>query len=127
MRSATIVGEVPTQTFALMRLLLAVLHRAVDGPGDSRDWAALWRATTLPVAPVADYLGAFCGRFGLLHPATPFYQVADLRTANNEVFGLERLIADMPTGEPLFTTRLKAGIDKISFAEAAVGSALSGV
>jgi CRISPR system Cascade subunit CasA len=115
----TVVGEVPTQTFALMRLLLAILHRAVDGPGDSRDWAALWRATTLPVVPVADYLGAFRGRFGLLHPATPFYQVADLRTANNEAFGLERLIADMPTGEPLFTTRLKAGVDKISFAEAA--------
>jgi CRISPR system Cascade subunit CasA len=115
----TVVGEVPTQTFALVRLLLAILHRAVDGPPDSRDWAALWRATTLPVAPVADYLGAFRGRFDLLHPTTPFYQVADLRTANNEVFGLERLIADMPTGEPMFTTRLKTGVDKISLAEAA--------
>ncbi len=29
---AGLVGEVPTQVFALTRLLLAVLHRAVDGP-----------------------------------------------------------------------------------------------
>lgn len=29
-----IVGEVPTQTFAITRLLLAILHRAVNGPRD---------------------------------------------------------------------------------------------
>jgi CRISPR system Cascade subunit CasA len=116
---ATIVGEVPTQIFAFVRLLLAILHRAVDGPGDSQDWSALWRATILPPAAIADYLGAFRERFDLLHPTRPFYQVADLRTAKNDVFGLERLIADVPTGEPFFTTRLKAGVDKISFAEAA--------
>ena len=42
-----------------------------------------------------------------------------MRTAKNEVFGLHRLIADVPNGEPYFTTRLKAGIERISFAEAA--------
>jgi CRISPR system Cascade subunit CasA len=118
-QTTTIVGEVPTQTFALARLALAVLHRAVDGPPDPRDWAALWRAPTLPAPVIADYLSAFRERFDLLHPTMPFYQVADLHTANKEVFGLARLIADVPTGEPLFTTRLKAGIDRISFAEAA--------
>jgi CRISPR system Cascade subunit CasA len=35
------------------------------------------------------------------------------------VFGLDRLIADVPTGEPFFTTRLKAGVERISPAEAA--------
>jgi CRISPR system Cascade subunit CasA len=33
-----IVGEVPTQTFALVRLLLAILHRATDGPPDGHAW-----------------------------------------------------------------------------------------
>jgi CRISPR system Cascade subunit CasA len=64
----TIVGEVPTQTFALARLLLAILHRATDGPADGHAWGALWRDPTLPVADVADYLGAFRDRFDLLHP-----------------------------------------------------------
>jgi CRISPR system Cascade subunit CasA len=114
-----IVGEVPTQTFALVRLLLAILHRATDGPPDGHAWRALWRDPTLPVADVTDYLGAFRDRFDLLHPVTPFYQVAELRTAKGEVFGLDRLIADVPTGEPFFTTRLKAGVERISPAEAA--------
>jgi CRISPR system Cascade subunit CasA len=114
-----IVGEVPTQTFALVRLLLAILHRATDGPPDGHAWGALWHDAALPAADVADYLDAFRDRFDLLHPTTPFYQVADLRTAKGEVFGLDRLIADVPTGEPFFTTRLKAGVERISPAEAA--------
>ena len=38
-----VVGEVPTQTFAITRLLLAILHRALDGPSSIDDWARLWR------------------------------------------------------------------------------------
>jgi CRISPR system Cascade subunit CasA len=114
-----IVGEVPTQTFALVRLLLAILHRATDGPPDGHVWGVLWRDAVLPVADVVDYLDAFRDRFDLLHAATPFYQVADLRTAKGEAFGLDRLVADVPSRKPFFTTRLKAGLERISPAEAA--------
>lgn len=115
----TVVGDLPTQTFAIVRLLLAILHRAVDGPAKPEDWAVLWRTPGLPVGDVTEYLGEFRDRFDLLHPRTPFYQVADLRTTKNEVFRLDRLIADVPNGAPYFTTRLKDGLDRISFAEAA--------
>jgi len=30
-------GDLPTQTFAILRLLLAILHRSVNGPADT--WA----------------------------------------------------------------------------------------
>ncbi len=111
-------GDVPTQTFALTRLLLAVLHGALDGPRDLDDWEKLWRAEELPVELIASYLSRYRARFDLLHPETPFMQVADLRTAKGEVSDLSKLIADVPNGVPFFTTRL-GGPLSLSLAEGA--------
>ncbi|MGO4758147.1 type I-E CRISPR-associated protein Cse1/CasA, partial [Streptomyces sp. 2MCAF27] len=74
-----LVGDVPTQEFALLRLILAVLHDAVDGPEDVDVWEKLWEAND-PFAAVPDYLERHRQRFDLLHPTYPFFQVADLRT-----------------------------------------------
>ena len=41
-RLRRLVGDVPTQEFALLRLLLAILHDAVEGPGDLDHWQQLW-------------------------------------------------------------------------------------
>lgn len=115
----TIAGDLPTQTMALLRLLLAVLHRAVDGPADERAWRTLWRAPTLPLADLDDYLDDYQDRFDLLHATTPFYQVADLRTEAGKPVGLEPLIADVPNGAPYLTSRLGTGLASIGPAEAA--------
>lgn len=114
-----IAGDLPTQTFALTRLALAVLHRAVYGPQDAEQWAELWRRPTLPVEEIAGYLGEYRDRFDLLHAETPFFQVADLHTARDEAFGLQRLIADVPNGEPFFTTRIAEGLAHLLYPEAA--------
>ncbi|WP_262016043.1 type I-E CRISPR-associated protein Cse1/CasA [Micromonospora sp. Mcm103] len=111
--------ELPTQTFAILRLALAILHRATDGPPSEAAWLALWRDRRLPVADVRDYLGEFRDRFDLLHPEHPFYQVADLRASKDGACGLERLIADVPNGMQFLTTRAGAGMASISPAEAA--------
>ncbi|MDG4771245.1 type I-E CRISPR-associated protein Cse1/CasA [Solwaraspora sp. WMMD792] len=113
-----ITGDVPTQEFAVLRLLLAVLHDTVGGPSED-DWEQLWAAADLPVDDILDYLDERRERFDLLHPTTPFYQVADLRTSKGEVFGLERLIADVPSGAPLFTARSGPALRRITPAEAA--------
>lgn len=118
-RVKAVVGEVPTQVFAIVRLLLAVLHRAVDGPPDEAAWRELWRADRLPVGRLESYADTWRGRFDLLDPVTPFYQVADLRTARGEVFSLDRLLGDVPTGERYFSMRQGAGIERIGWAEAA--------
>ncbi|WP_282699696.1 type I-E CRISPR-associated protein Cse1/CasA [Streptomyces sp. CC219B] len=112
-----IVGDVPTQEFALLRLLLAVAHDALDGPRNTEDWAELW-ADDDCFAPVPVYLDTHSERFDLLHPRTPFFQVADLHTARDEVFSLNRIVADVPNGEPFFTSRMPA-VDRLGFAEAA--------
>ncbi|TAM71060.1 MAG: type I-E CRISPR-associated protein Cse1/CasA [Microbacteriaceae bacterium] len=115
-----LVGEVPTQVFAITRLLLAILHRSlpeINRPVD--DWIELWNEPKLLTELIDDYLCQWSERFDLLHPETPFYQVAQLHTKKGEVSGLEKLIADVPNGEPFFTTRRDRGVGSISVAEAA--------
>ncbi|WP_282701206.1 type I-E CRISPR-associated protein Cse1/CasA, partial [Streptomyces sp. CC219B] len=50
-----VTGEPATQEFALVRLLLAVAHDALDGPGDVEEWAQLWEDPDC-FGPVQAYL-----------------------------------------------------------------------
>lgn len=110
-------GEIPTQAFAILRLLLAIHHDAIgfhvqadldravmEGPDTSR---------------ILAYLDGYADRFDLFHPERPFFQVAGLRTARNEASGLEKLISDVPNGRPYLTTRGGRALERISAAEAA--------
>jgi CRISPR system Cascade subunit CasA len=112
-----LVGDVPSQELALLRLLMAILHDAVDGPADIADWQELWD-DGLPIERITGYLDRHRGRFDLLHPSLPFYQTAELRTAKGEVNTLDRIVADVPNGLPFFTMRGR-GVDRLTFAEAA--------
>ncbi|GAA2699132.1 type I-E CRISPR-associated protein Cse1/CasA [Nonomuraea recticatena] len=112
-----LVGDVPTQEFALLRLLLAILHDAIEGPQDLQDWHELWNEG-LPAARVETYLDGCRSRFDLLHPETPFFQTAGLRNATGEISSLDRLVADVPNGAPFFTMRAR-GAGRLDFAEAA--------
>ncbi|WP_277743772.1 type I-E CRISPR-associated protein Cse1/CasA [Streptomyces sp. LX-29] len=112
-----LVGDLPTQEFALLRLLLAILYDALDGPTDVEEWSELWLSVD-PFAPVADYLDTHRDHFDLLHAKQPFFQVADLRTEKDEVASLNRIVADVPNGDPFFAMR-RPGVDRLSYAEAA--------
>ncbi|MFD9142783.1 type I-E CRISPR-associated protein Cse1/CasA [[Kitasatospora] papulosa] len=112
-----IVGDLPTQEFALVRLLLAIAHDALDGPADIDGWADLWSDEQC-FAPVGPYLDAHTHRFDLLDTTAPFFQTAGLRTTKDEVFSLNRIVADVPNGEPFFSARMP-DVDRLTFAEAA--------
>lgn len=112
-----LVGDLPTQEFALLRLLLAILHDAVDGPAEIEDWGDLWESDD-PFAAVPAYLDRHRDRFDLLHPHHPFFQVAGLRTEKDDVGPLNRIVADVPNGDLFFSMR-RPGPGKLSFAEAA--------
>ncbi len=133
---ARIGGEVPTQSFAILGLLSAILRRVMvkrfNGMGrlgaSSLGRSASWGPTEWQMSfhdpdgllqDVGDYLAEFHDRFDLRDAARPFYQVADLHTSKNDYSGLEVLLADVPNGEPFFTTRLREGNQRISWAEAA--------
>lgn len=116
-RLRRVVGDIPTQEFALLRLLLAILHDTVDGPEDTEHWRELWEGG-LPAEEIATYLDRCRHRFDLLHPETPFFQVGELRTAKDEISSLDRIVGDVPNGAPFFTMRAR-GTDRLDFAEAA--------
>lgn len=113
-----LLGDIPTQAFAILRVLEAVLHRAVEGPTDDGDWLSL-RTEGPPVEAVEVYLRRWEHRFWLFDNAEPFFQVADLHTTKNAMTGLERIIADVPPKDPFFTVRLGEQLDRITPAEAA--------
>ncbi|MER6407528.1 type I-E CRISPR-associated protein Cse1/CasA [Streptomyces viridosporus] len=112
-----VVSDLATQEFALVRLLMAVAHDALDGPADIEEWAELWEDPDC-FAPVQAYLEEHRERFDLLHPVTPFLQTAGLRTTKDEVFSLNRIVADVPAGEPFFSARMP-DVERLTFAEAA--------
>ncbi|MCB9440931.1 MAG: type I-E CRISPR-associated protein Cse1/CasA [Mycolicibacterium sp.] len=113
-------GDVPTQTFAITRLLLAVVRRAVDWTSEPLErWSQMWEYGRLPETEIDAYLARVHQRFDLLHPTEPFYQVADLHTAKGDFRPVELLLIDIPSGNKYFTTRAGAGVESLSFAEAA--------
>ncbi|EFL35733.1 CRISPR-associated protein [Streptomyces viridochromogenes DSM 40736] len=112
-----VTSDLATQEFALIRLFLAVAHDALDGPKDIEEWAELWEDPDC-FTPVQAYLGEHRERFDLFHPVTPFLQTAGLRTARDEVFSLNRIVADVPAGEPFFSARMP-GVERLTPAEAA--------
>ncbi len=120
-----LVGDLPTQELALVRLLLAILYDACDeadgrsagAPATLEDWEALWESPD-SFDVVADYLDRYRDRFDLLHPERPFFQVAGLHTQKHEVASLNRVVADVPNGEAFFSMR-PPGVDRLGLAEAA--------
>ena len=112
-----IVAELPTTSFAILRLLLAILHRAHNDRVSVEDWRG-WRQNGLPLDVIDAYLDPFHDRFDLFG-ARPFFQVADLTTAKGERKDVSPLIADLPSNNRLFTNRAAEGAASLSFAEAA--------
>lgn len=113
-------GDIPTQAFAIQRILLAIVRRAIEwGPDPVERWERIWLGRQLPEAEIECYLERVRDRFDLLHPATPFYQVPDFRTSSGEFKPASLLISDIPPGAKYFTTRAGSGAERLSFAEAA--------
>lgn len=113
-------GELPSQDFAVLRILLAVLYRVFNSESLERAtkaWGRLWKANTLPIEQIDAYLDKWHHRFNLFDPKVPFFQVADLRTAKGHTRPLSLLIPDSPKEDALFSMRRY--YETISPAEAA--------
>lgn len=126
-------GELPTQDFAILRLLLAVLHAVFyhvdvlgnEAPMENADdaitrWKELWKLGYFPEEPIREYLETWRERFWLFHPERPFYQ------ANSAQIGTEYTTAKL-NGElsessnklRLFPQRSGIGKSSVDYAEAA--------
>ncbi len=72
-----LVDASPLASFALHRLLLAILHRNF-GPADSSEWKSLWDHGLWDRETLATYFARWESHFDLFDPAHPFYQTASL-------------------------------------------------
>ena len=68
----------PLATVAVTRFLLAVLHRAIDGPADEHAWLELWSRRSLSMEGIDPYLARWRHRLDLFDPARPFMQVPSI-------------------------------------------------
>lgn len=113
-----VAADLSTVNTAIMRLLAAIGLRAT-GPTDINDWEQWWAEPDAFAGAIIEYRDAHHDRFFLFDDVQPFYQVPDLHTAKNEVSALEKLVADVPNGEPMFTARSDRSLASITAAEAA--------
>lgn len=117
-------NDLPTQDLAILRVLLAILQRAISPDLDEEDdpsevWGRLWNATKLPVDDIKAYLEQWYRNFDLFDPQYPFMQVADLRACNGRALEPKKLVADIPDGDALFSMRSEKSTDALTYAEAA--------
>jgi CRISPR system Cascade subunit CasA len=121
---ACLANDLPTQDFAILRILLAILQRSVSPSLDEGDdpaeiWGELWNARTFPIEDIRSYFEDWHQRFDLFDENDPFMQVADLHTKKHAIKGVGLIVADSQEEDALFSQRTKDGISSLSYAEAA--------
>ena len=113
----------PLVPISLLRVLLAILHRAFDGPKSIGEWDELWRQLTLPAAPIGAYLEKWAYRFDLFDDERPFYQDPNLRNYEKKTrTPVNKLFHQKASGnnDTLFDHSLDNGAASVSFDEAAL-------
>lgn len=123
-RIATLVNDLPTQDFSILRVLLAILRRSVmqglNGDEDPVEvWEGLWYAEDLPILQIESYLATWRHRFDLFDETAPFMQVAGMHTSKNETSAIRKIVIDLPDGEQFFAMRFGSGAESLTYAEAA--------
>lgn len=131
--AAAIVGDSPTQDYAVLRVLLAVFWRAhheeiapklgarkvLDEFKWSKWFLQSWKqlVSTGHDEAVLNYLDRYENRFNLFDPVQPFMQVADLDTEKQTRLPISRIVPEAEHN--YFTMRTGSGRKGLTFAEAA--------
>lgn len=97
--------DAPSQIPPVMRLLLAVLHRALQGPTSEKQWVSWWDAGAFDAMLVETYLDEHRSRFDLFDPQSPFMQVGGLEALNGKTKTAALLLPHIASGNnvPLFS------------------------
>ncbi|MGI8405313.1 MAG: type I-E CRISPR-associated protein Cse1/CasA [Thermomicrobiales bacterium] len=109
----------PLTYTAVMRYLLAILHRATNGPEDAFEWAGRWHAGTFERPETDAYLAKWEHRFDLFDPQRPFAQ-AGPEFVQKEPSPVTRLFMERTSGNnpTLFDHAWDANPPAMSAAEA---------
>lgn len=119
-----ILGDSPTQDYAILRVLLAIFWRAhLGAPANAQRWEEWFIAKRQQLFDerrddtVLQYLDTHQDRFNLFDATVPFMQVADLDTTKATRQSVSRILPDAE--QDYFTMRTHEGRVKLTFAEAA--------
>ncbi|OQC07870.1 MAG: CRISPR-associated protein CasA/Cse1 [Candidatus Hydrogenedentes bacterium ADurb.Bin101] len=91
-----ICDDSPLVTVALHRLLLAVLYRIHEGPGNFREWSALYSVGKFDQEKINAYLDRWSARFYLIDDTYPFYQMGGMEM--NASVPVSRLASEFSSG-----------------------------
>lgn len=92
----TLVLETPDVFAGVYRMLLAILHRAYDGPKDLKAWQRIWDARQFDADRTGQYLRQWASRFDLWDAEHPFLQ--DPRISPEEAQSVARVFAERAQG-----------------------------
>lgn len=126
-------GELPTQDFAMLRLLLAVLHTVfsrydikgkslplVDADAALDRWEELWKNKKFPSEVITRYLETQRENFYLFHPERPFYQCEHAKVGTEySASKLNGSLSESSNKLRLFTSLNGEVKEKLTFSEAA--------
>lgn len=126
-------GELPTQDFAVLRLLLAVLHTVfsrydvngddwlLEDPDDALErWKDLWEGGRFPAEVIERYLESQRENFYLFHPERPFYQCEHAKAGTEYAASkLNGNLSESSNKLRLFTNVNGEAKEEMSFSEAA--------
>lgn len=119
-----VLGDSPTQDYAVLRVLLAIFWRAHRGsPEDSPNWEQWFIAKRQELIEqnrderVLEYLDKYQHRFDLFDGEVPFMQVASLDTTKSTRQSVSRILPDAE--HDFFTMRTHEGRQGLAFDEAA--------
>jgi len=91
----------PLSLFSMLRLLLVVAHRIVEGPTGLGHWKKIWHAGRFDENAVKAYFERWRHRFDLFDPEWPFLQVGGFETVTKNVISkspISRLLPELATG-----------------------------
>ncbi|WP_051877130.1 type I-E CRISPR-associated protein Cse1/CasA [Streptomyces natalensis] len=113
--------DVPSQVPPVVRLLLAVAHRALAGPTDEKQWRTWWDEAAFNETVINSYLDEYRSRFGLFDAQAPFMQGGGLQALNGKTKTAALLVPHVASGNnvPLFSAERDARPDALSPAQAA--------
>lgn len=126
-----VVGDSPTQDYAVLRVLLAIFWRAhaldiaeaYGSDWDDFDWPEWFDELREQLVGeqrddvVLNYLDAYEDRFDLLSPTAPFMQVADLHTKSGATRPVSFIVPE--AADNFFTMRTAEGRESLALDEAA--------
>lgn len=114
-------GDTDIQEVALLRLLLAIMYRALPDATYNEDWAELWDEG-LPQDTLIEYLEKYRNRFELFSSETPFYQILDAQFDGKVAPSNQYLLLDFQPfdkGVALHSNFSIEGLGKLDFSFAA--------